>query len=55
MIASVIASALSSKEFQPKDFMPGKESPAQTADQMALVARLINAQMGGKETHGISR
>ena len=55
MIASVIASGLSGKEFQPKEFMPGQEPAPQTADQMALIARLINKQLGGIEEHGISR
>jgi hypothetical protein len=56
LIASVIASGLSGKEFQPKEFMPSSEiSSLQTADQMALIARLINTQMGGKEEYGVNR
>jgi 16S rRNA C1402 (ribose-2'-O) methylase RsmI len=51
LIASVIASGLSGKEFQPKDFMPSKEKgQEQTPDQMAQQLKIFNALMGGTET-----
>jgi len=49
LVSSVIASALSEKEFQPKDFMPNKEEKEQTPDQMAQQLKLFNALMGGTE------
>lgn len=49
LVSSVIASGLSGKEFQPKDFMPNKEEKEQTPDQMAQQLKLFNALMGGTE------
>lgn len=53
LIASVIASGLSGKEFQPKDFMPIKEEhKEQSPDEMLQQIKLFNAMMGGEVKHG---
>jgi len=51
LIASIIASASTGKEFQPKEFMPDnfKESTViQTSDQMAAQLKAITLLTGGK-------
>jgi len=47
MVASVIASGLSGKEFQPKDFMPQKQSEPQTPDQIYQQLKIFSVLLGG--------